>query len=345
MSTTPTTLGSSLPIPVTTSIADTGANDHLFSLTANLLNICAAVSPKPVTLPNSTIIWSTHAGELNIPSISLASHTAHMFPDIAESLLSIGLLCDAGCVATFTKTDVTINHDGTTLLTGHRSSVTKLWTSSLPSYGSLSDQATTDTFANAAQLSATLAELVAFGHAALGSPALSKLLTAINKGFLTGLLGLTSQRVRKYPPNYIATARGHLNQSRQSQRSTKIKQTPDSTPTVDDGFPFLIKHGERIYSCYANCVEATGKVFTNQTGQFVAPSSKGSNYLLIMYVYDADYIHAAPMNNHQEEEILAVYQRAHNLMAAVGFRPKLQRLDNECSKLLKEYMVEEGVDY
>ena len=57
----------------------------------------------------------------------------HVFPTWIGSLLSIGLLCDAGLTATYTSTSVTLtdanNH---VVLCGDRSAVTGLWTLALP---------------------------------------------------------------------------------------------------------------------------------------------------------------------------------------------------------------------
>jgi len=40
-----------------------------------------------------------------------------------------------------------------------------------------------------------------------------------------------------------------------------------------------------------------GKIFTNQTGCFIVPSSTGNNYLLVLYDYDSNCIHAQPMKS------------------------------------------------
>jgi hypothetical protein len=89
----------------------------------------------------------------------------------------------------------------------------------------------------------------------------------------------------------------------------------------------------------------TGQIFTDQTGRFISPSSTGSNKLLILYNYDSNDIHAEPMKNKTTSKILAAYKRAHSLFVKAGLRPILQRLDNECSSILKEFMRSEDVDF
>lgn len=67
------------------------------------------------------------------------------------------------------------------------------------------------------------ARTVEFLHAAAGSPALSTFVAAIEKGFVDWP-ALTAEAVRRNKPLSVATAKGHLDQPRQGQRSTKETQ-------------------------------------------------------------------------------------------------------------------------
>jgi hypothetical protein len=42
---------------------------------------------------------------------------------------------------------------------------------------------------------------------------------------------------------------------------------------------------------------------------------------------------------------MAAYKRVHKILTARGLKPKLQRLDNEASKTLQEFMQENVIDY
>jgi hypothetical protein len=81
--------------------------------------------------------------------------------------------------------------------------------------------------------SAMPAQLVAFAHATMFSPALSTLGLALNKGYLTNFPGLTAKTLRKYPPQSFPMVKGHLDQTRKNQ--AKTKQKPESANTNDDG--------------------------------------------------------------------------------------------------------------
>jgi hypothetical protein len=52
---------------------------------------------------------SSHTAEVDIPQLNSAASKAHVFPGMANhSLLSVGQLCNEGCIVTFKKASVTI---------------------------------------------------------------------------------------------------------------------------------------------------------------------------------------------------------------------------------------------
>jgi hypothetical protein len=186
------------------------------------------------------------------------------------------------------------------------------------------------------------AQLVAFAHAALFSPSLSTLQQALQKNYLPTFPGISPKLLSKYPPNSIATAKGHLDQTRKNVQSTKPKQTtlspalaaavvplPCNHDDDNDFFPPSTPPGLPIDHCFAAVMESTGQIFTGQTGRFILPSSQGFTQLLVLYCYDANYIHAEPMKSKTAAAILKAYQAAYTTLTAAGLKPRLQRLDNE----------------
>ena len=71
------------------------------------------------TLPDNSKIQATIKGTLPLhPSLSL---TALVYPNFNnEFLLSIGQLCDDGCIAIFEKSKLSILKNGKIILSGHR---------------------------------------------------------------------------------------------------------------------------------------------------------------------------------------------------------------------------------
>jgi hypothetical protein len=100
-------------------------------------------------------------------------------------------------------------------------------------------------------------------------------------------------------------AKGHLDQIRKNQRSTK---TPVELPAsskreeTDDFFPTSPNSGARTHFCYATCLEYTEQIFTDQTGRFITPSSTGYNQLFVLYDYDSSNS-AHHGRTHEEQQV------------------------------------------
>lgn len=284
-------------------------------------------------------MYSTHEAELDIPSLPIAARQVHIVPDLQDNtLLSVGQLCDAGCVVDFTATTMQVRHNDNIVLTGIRTPHSKLWHMQQPDNNTVPvhQQAT----AHAAIGSASPAELVEFAHAALFLPSLSTLHQALKRGHIHNFPGLTEHTLKKYPPKSIATVKGHLDQIRKNQKSTKAVRFETDEEEV------LIEQAEpKSHMCYTAIMETTGQVYTDQTGKFITPSSTGNNYMLILYDYDSNAILCEAFKSRNATDILQAYTTLHKKLCSVGLKPQLQRLDNECSDILKQYMTEQDIDY
>jgi hypothetical protein len=260
--------------------------------------------PIPLQVTTGSVIYSTHTAELPIPFLPLAPCRLTLsYPSRPHSFTCVHwttLRCRLSC--RLRQNDVVITLNNQVLMLHKRHPVSRLWHLTIPPPGFLP---TTEppthsearqilpsanlAFANAARLSASPAELVAFAHASLFSPSLSTLCIALGLKHVTGFPGLTYKLVRKYHPQSIATAMGHMDQSQKNQRSTKPK--PNS-PTVDepatDTFPTSPTSGIRTHHVYIAISDPnqTGKTFSDQTGRFIILSSTGSTQLFILYDYD-----------------------------------------------------------
>ena len=61
---------------------------------------------------------------------------------------------------------------------------------------------------------------------------------------------------------------------------------------------------------------------------------------MVAYDYDANTIHAKPMKNRSVPELLKGCTTIHNLLSERGLAPKIHYLDNECPKVLQQFMTE-----
>jgi hypothetical protein len=150
--------------------------------------------------------------------------------------------------------------------------------------------------------------------------------------------GLDEHSVEKYLSTSTSTAKGHLNQQRQNARTTKIKdaQLLDSDADLD--------HGIKTQNVYAATIDA-GQIYTDQTGRFHAVSSKGNKCIMVLNDYDSNAILAKPIKNRTAPELLKAFQFMEQELVVRGLKPKLMKLDNKASKLLKEYLYQQVITF
>ena len=236
-------------------------------MTAAVVNKRITSNPIGIANPNGTIMYSTHESDLDLPNLPPSARRVHIVPDLKSlSLLSMGQLCDAGCVVNFDAKTVTVELSNKRIMDGTRTPDTGLWQLNLiDPPPAILEPTSEPPFLHqsfSAVHSATLAELVAFAHATLFSPALSTLDMALTRGFLPQFMGLTNKTLRKYPPTSVAMVKGHLDQARKNQRSTKTTtHTPPPSSDSDDhppidAFPLSDPGKSRSHHCFAAVVDA-----------------------------------------------------------------------------------------
>jgi hypothetical protein len=102
--------------------------------------------------------------------------------------------------------------------------------------------------------------------------------------------------------------------------------------------------GIKTQFIYAATIDA-GKIYTDQTGIFPVVSSKGNNCIMILYDYDSNVILAQPIKDRTAPELLRAFQVMEQELVARGLTPKLMKLDNEASTLLKTYLHQHNITF
>ena len=90
-------------------------------------------------------------------------------------------------------------------------------------------------------------------------------------------------------------------------------------------------------------LKAKKKITTDQTGRFPVTSNRGHSYLVIFYVYDANFIASVPIKNRTKEELLRAYTSTYDMLTRRGFKPTLHKMDNETSKDVKDFIQSQHV--
>jgi hypothetical protein len=181
-------------------------------------------------------------------------------------------------------------------------------------------------------------DLINYLHDACFSPVKSAWITAIKNGNFTSWPGLTEQSIEKHLSKSISTTKGHLNQQRQNARTKKVKDTKVIVTEPD------LDHGIKTHFVYAATIDA-GQIYTDQTGRFPVVSSKGNKYIMILYDYDGNAILSQYIKDRTAPELLKAFQVMEQELVARGLKPKLMKLDNEASKLLKTYLHQQNITF
>ena len=265
---------------------------------------------------------------------------SHVFSDsvLNTSLLSIVQLYQVGCVATFTATAVTITYDALTVLSGAPSSNSQLWIIQTPHL------AFPSAMVNAAVALSTDAAFIKYAHAALGSPSLSTLTKAVQRGYFHLYPRLTASILSANLPTSMATAQGHLDQHRQGQDSTQVpviffdESDEDTSSSSPDSSPTPSNHPS---SAYTRIVLISDTLHSDLTGRFPVTSHNGSQYIFVS-VLDG-YIHVEPMKTRHHTDYVAAYKKTIDFFARLGRQPTYQRLDNETSGPLEAFAIANNI--
>jgi hypothetical protein len=304
-----------------TMIIDSGASDNFVEIHQRVRNRRKAPYPIHIKMPDGNVITSDEIGDLDIPNLPPKACIARMCQHLDGcSLLSVGILCDLGMDVIFTAADVKVWHNKRLVLYGTRNGPRDMWRvdldQPLPDNETFTPpEAPFDHPCVLHHIAAMpIAELVAFAHQCLGSPTIHAMDKAIKKGFLHNFPGLTLRRFRKYPPRTMATAKGHMDQTRQQTThiTKKAKASPtdnvnddatnEHTPYEPDDTDCTIPEQitERTHFCYFTIVDRQmfenmhGKIYTDPTGRFPHMSSSGNQYIMVCYAYDFNAIIVEP---------------------------------------------------
>ena len=293
-----------------------------------------------VTLPNGAVITSTHVGKLPLAN-SRASTTFYVFSDddLQQSLLSFSALCNEhDCVITLTRTDVSIRQDSKLLFHGTKSPADTLWYIDLDEFTSTLPSAS----CNNAYKTHTDAEFVAFVHATFGYPTQSTFLHATRMGWLSEFPRLTAAMVSAHPPHAIATAQGHLDQTRQVKKKRRSRSTRarDSVPAVPN--PDTVD--EDLFDDPDICVKTydlNDPIHADLTAKVPVVSRKGNQYLLVACWHG--YCHFELMPSRTASSYVHAYTKVLAFFRGLGRTPTILRLDNETSGKLEAYLKAENI--
>ena len=296
-------------------------------------------------------MFTTNTLELLLNKLPKAAREAHEAPTITNNLVSVSVLCDAGCEVFFHGQGCEITFNGETIVRGWRDLTTNMWRISLlPDGGNNiipADDGTSDItsevimpefLANSNYECETTGQLIHFYHATMGYPVVSTWCKAIDAGYFRGWPGLTSKRVRKFIKVVSETEMGHMDQRRVGVRSTKVKPEPE--PDSMEHIP-QTPLNEKTHHVYMSIADVEGRLYSDQTGRFPITSNKGNCYVIIFYVADGNYIKSYPIKSRHRSQLVKAYSEFYSYLRVRGYRPQLHKLDNETSHDVETFIAEQ----
>ena len=327
--------------------ADSGATGNYLTVAdiGVLRDVCISAPAQriAVAVANGTLLQSTHHGFLDVPGHG--PMIAYIFPQLKGSLLSISQLVNVGLRVTYCADFVTgVDTANNTVFQGNRDDRTGLWMVDLRSLSTsnmnVPNVVATHSAASAVRLD-SVAEFVKFWHATYGSPAVSTFLAAIDKSFIR-VPGLTSAKVRRHPPDTLATAYGHLHATRKGIRSTKKTLSPvipTSTAKSDDNVDSVspLPRERRVW--FEIHEVRAGRAHSDATGAMPQRGRSGALYQIVFYHEDSNVIHIETTRSRSGPDLLAALQRAVKFFTDRGAAPLLVRMDNECAVGTKNWLA------
>ena len=85
--------------------------------------------------------------------------------------------------------------------------------------------------------------------------------------------------------------------------------------------------------------------YSDLTRRFPHVSSRGNNYMLIVYDYDSNAILVEPIKSRAAAVIRNVWGKLNHILCSRGRKPHLYLLDNECSTELKHAMTKHNIAF
>ena len=334
----------------------------------HLQNPTNVIDGPTVLSASGTAMPSTVQGTLNLSKhLTPPAQSAFVLENLKTgSLISLAQLCDDDCIAIFTNYDVKIVKNRQVIITGRRES-SGLW--SIPITSNSSDT-TTHQANGILRTDKPKRELATYIHGTFGSPTPSTLITSIRKHHLVTVPGLSVNLISKHLPKSIATSLGHQDQEHKNLRSTKkvsfsdiantpseqlpetsmtsatstASSSPNESTEENDMTPLLSSKSHEI-CCMIISQDEISKSYSDQTGKFPVPSSRGNHYIFVLYHRDTNSIHATPIPNRQAATLRNAWESTHKILVKQGSPPELHILDNECSQDLKDAFSKYNIDF
>jgi hypothetical protein len=184
-------------------------------------------------------------------------------------------------------------------------------------------------------------DLVMLYHATFGSPSASTFYRAVKNKWID-IDGLTATKIHQHWPNSLATAQGHLQQTRQGLKSTRPKEVNltkpkpshadyvDSTPDIDEEF-------------HVRTFKRSDAIFVDATGRYPGQSIDGFEYHLVSVF--KNYIHIELLPDRTAQSYVKAYTDTFAFFAKSKHFIRNVVFDKETSEALENHLTKSEVKF
>ena len=139
-----------------------------------------------------------------------------------------------------------------------------------------------------------------------------------------------------------SNSKGHIRQEQQGIRSTKISLS--SGENIDK--VLILNESDKSHNCFLTLFsKPEGTSYSDLTGHYPYKSSRGNQYLMVLYDHDTNAILVRPTKTRNAAELRNVTMELLTILKDRGHPPKLHILDNEASDSLKHALIKHNIDY
>ena len=127
-----------------------------------------------------------------------------------------------------------------------------------------------------------------------------------------------------------------MNRNRKNLRSTT--NSPASKAPIEQDFRPTTFIGATI----ADTHDST--IYTDQTGNSPVRSFHGKRCKFIAYEYRSNAILCRALKDQTDASMIEAFQDVYQYLESKGFKPKLNVIDNQCSKAIQRFIKSTGAD-
>jgi hypothetical protein len=134
-----------------------------------------------------------------------------------------------------------------------------------------------------------------------------------------------------------------MNRKRKGIRST-TKSTSDEIIEADFRPPIDEKAEVELFIGATIADQNDGTIYTDNTGRFPVQSFHGKQIQFVAYEYRSNAIIVKTLRDQTDKSMVEAFQEVYEYLTTKGFKPKLNVMDNQCSKAVQTYIHSTGAD-